>query len=253
MIKKTFTLIELIIVVAILATLATIASLSISKRFVTSRNTNRISNVTILANQLKQLLYTKAALPKPSNYWIIKNETWNTIFSVGIIDEGIVNQMPNIDKLPKDPTTWEPFKYMLAYDNKTFQVWTKLEKDPEISKIFEIQWNYHKWIIMEENDWTNNIYYIYASPSMRTNPYLSWWTEKKYNEVTTYSENWVESSITKIKLWTGIQQIMEDPLTKLNSTTLSTLQTIYKIDTSDKNAVQNLLQNLLPKDWSITY
>jgi len=127
--RKAFTLVELIIVITILAILATIAFISFQGYTSKSRDANRASTAKNIETWLS-LFQAKS--------WVYPiQSTWATIslWATGVtvqwnLDESIARVI-NLNEVPRDPKTWEPYNYISDTKGRGWKVLYYLENTPD--------------------------------------------------------------------------------------------------------------------------
>lgn len=122
--KNAFTLVELIVVVTIIAILGTVGFISYSNYLTTARDSNRISQLTKIADAL-QVYTTRNSLPLPDNSVTITSGT-NTIAYQGDLGEAVL-QTIDYSTNARDPKDNTPFTYFLSADRLNFQLLAFME------------------------------------------------------------------------------------------------------------------------------
>lgn len=122
--KNAFTLVELIVVVTIIAILGTVGFISYSNYLTTARDSNRISQLTKIADAL-QVYTTTNSLPLPDNSVTITSGT-NTIAYQGDLGEAVL-QTIDYSTNARDPKDNTPFTYFLSADRLNFQLLAFME------------------------------------------------------------------------------------------------------------------------------
>lgn len=169
--EKGFTLVELIVAITILAILTIIAYISISGYIEASRDSKRISDTRNISN-LIEICFAKWIPPSSfQSNWIEETFSWWVLFKHWNIDENMWRKLPDISKLPRDPSTLEYYKYSTTAKWNYYQIISNLERWNLINwiiakayadsnpRIFEIIWNYNGLFLI----WSDNKYYSVPS------------------------------------------------------------------------------------------
>lgn len=122
--KNAFTLVELIVVVTIIAILGTVGFISYSNYLTTARDSNRISQLTRIADAL-QVYTTRNSLPLPDNSVTI-TASWTTIAYQWDLGEAVL-QTIDYSTTARDPKDNTPFTYFLSADRLNFQLLAFME------------------------------------------------------------------------------------------------------------------------------
>lgn len=131
--NKWFTLVELIVVIAILSVLTTVSFISFSWHTTQARDSQRISDLTVLNNSIKTLslkwFSVKSIVEDDSNTWSWefyfwwKNLTWNPNYKAWDINFLFLKDI-NEDIL--DPSLWVSYKLWVF--NSNYELWASLEE-----------------------------------------------------------------------------------------------------------------------------
>lgn len=123
--KKAFTLVELIVVITILAVLATVAFISFQGYASSSRDSVRITDISLVDKSL-WLLQTKwDTLPLPDSAINI-SYSGSLLWTQWFFGESAYKQT-SMTSAPKDPVTHNYIVYRLNENNSAYQLWIWLE------------------------------------------------------------------------------------------------------------------------------
>ncbi len=126
--KKTFTLVELIVVIAILAILSVTSFVVLSQWFVKARNVRRTSDLQNLKTALNSHYFSRFEYPHPWEEIEILNESGIVIWYQGLFDESVGAQMDELTKVPKDPLDKDYYWYsILTKDGVGYELVAFLE------------------------------------------------------------------------------------------------------------------------------
>ncbi|EKD65940.1 MAG: hypothetical protein ACD_49C00074G0017 [uncultured bacterium (gcode 4)] len=136
-----FTLIEIIVVITIVAILLTVSFLSLSDNLTSSRNTQRLSDISRLITWLKSSKQKNWSYPMPSSYFNIIN-SWSENIQVfqWIIDNEI--SVSDINSMPKDPKIDKYYSYSVTRNKQNFQIWLTLESTENKNQTSLVDWDY---------------------------------------------------------------------------------------------------------------
>jgi len=127
--RKAFTLVELIIVITILAILATIAFISFQWYTSRSRDANRASTAKNIETWL-ELFQTKSGVyPIQSTWGTIS--LWATGVTVQWDLDLSIARVINLNEVPKDPKTGDPYNYISDTKGRGWKVLYYLENTPD--------------------------------------------------------------------------------------------------------------------------
>ncbi len=149
--KKAFTLVELIVVITILWVLATVAFVSFQWYTVVSRDTKRISDISMVAKWLQVYLAANSLVPEPSQTKTTVNFSGSELFTQWYAWESVNNQLRVSDAL--DPKNGTYYLYTVNNNNTKYQVTWFLEQMQARSvlnnKIFAVDYSdkyiYSQW------------------------------------------------------------------------------------------------------------
>jgi len=127
--RRAFTLVELIIVITILAILATIAFMSFQGYTSKSRDSNRASTAKNIETWLS-LFQVKAGVYPIQSTWATISLSWTPITVQWNFDESIARVI-NLNEVPKDPKTGDPYHYISDTKGKGWKVLYYLENSPD--------------------------------------------------------------------------------------------------------------------------
>ena len=244
MMKKAFTLVELIIVITILAVLATIAFVSFSNHTALSRDTKRIVTIESISKWLNIFHTYTGKYPNVDNQsstGIINSDTLSFVWEVG----DNVSKLINISPTPKDPVSGNNFKYATSFDNKYFQVAGTQEKPVAEKSIInqsyansrqaKVLGNYN-WLLKKENKLYNlpSLIYTWSGNLLSNTTYfvIDKWQNLPYKITATDLDNSVQTSVILSQL-TG------------TSSVVLTWVTISPNPTEFKNNIWTIVQILL--------
>jgi len=124
-----FTLVELIIVITILVILATIAFMSFQWYTSKSRDANRATTAKNIETWLS-LFQVRAGVYPIQSTWAMISLSWSPITVQWNLDESIARVI-NLNEVPKDPKTGEPYNYISDKNGKGWKVLYYLENTPD--------------------------------------------------------------------------------------------------------------------------
>jgi len=127
--RKAFTLVELIIVITILAILATLAFVSFQWYTSKSRDSNRASTAKNIETWL-ELFQTKSGVYPIQSTWATISLSWTPITVQWNLDESIARVI-NLNEVPKDPKTGDPYNYISDTKGRGWKVLYYLENTPD--------------------------------------------------------------------------------------------------------------------------
>lgn len=123
--KKTFSLVELIIVVTIIAILTGVATVNISKWLKDSRDTKRAGDLNNTMSAMATYISANDAYPLPDNYKVLQYAT-GIVGYQGEIAAGVAKNI-GLKYDPVDPKTDEYYSLALDKDRIKFQILATLE------------------------------------------------------------------------------------------------------------------------------
>lgn len=126
-----FTLVELIVVVTIIAILWTVGFVSYSNYLTWARDSNRISQMTRIADAL-QVYGTTRNLPLPDNALNIQVGGWNIVWYQGDLWESVLQSI-DYSTTARDPSDNSPFVYYLGTDRRNFQLMAFMEEQTALT------------------------------------------------------------------------------------------------------------------------
>lgn len=204
-----FTMVELIIVITIIAILSTIWFSSFQNYAKNSRDTKRISSISVIENALNLHFAKTQKYPDPSNSTQILAWTWILWYQWTFSDNiWVIISMPIV---PKDPLTWNDFLYYINYDKKRYQLlsyfesryntyfwYSKTQKAYAwLSDMFpKVSW-FPLWIVLNSNN---------ESVSWSTFNVFSWTVNNKFY----FKDNDIFSSNTWSEIFSNIYNRRED-------------------------------------------
>lgn len=136
-----FTIVEIVVSISIIAILSTISFISYSSYLSTSRDSIRISDLSIIKSNLKLYKQKKWYFPTPWNNFNILNN-WTSVATQWFLDNSIA--LDTLDSLPSDPYIDKYYIYSTTINRQEFEISATLENYiNELSKPFAIiYWNY---------------------------------------------------------------------------------------------------------------
>lgn len=176
MIKKAFTLVELVVVITILAILGTFGFISYTDYTSSARDSSRLADISNIKKAIDIFEINFSRLPEVTNPVEIKVGT-ETIFTQWTFwDTTISNIKWIINKIPKDPLNWIDYSYSLTADKSEYEIWGLLESDAvsyspisqanaagtALTQAF-LRWSYN-WLFVKKFSWDNVA--LYATPSI---------------------------------------------------------------------------------------
>ncbi len=127
---RAFTLVELIVVVTIIAILWTVGFISYSNYLTSARDSNRISQMTRIADAL-QVYGTTNNLPLPENR--VDITVWSTVvWFQWDLGESVL-QTIDYSTTARDPRDNSPFVYYLGTDRRNFQLMAFMEEQKALT------------------------------------------------------------------------------------------------------------------------
>lgn len=193
---RAFTLVELIVVVTIIAILWTVGFISYSNYLTTARDSNRISQMTRIADAL-QVYGTTNNLPLPENKIDI-TVWWTAVWFQGDLWESVL-QTIDYSSTARDPSDNTPFVYYLGTDRRNFQLMAFMEEQKALTSFlpqsmanfenrFPKSYGRRMWILLQ--DTTNNPIHRVADATPELNT-LTWFTAYlNDNDVITWASAW---------------------------------------------------------------
>ena len=127
--KNAFTLVELIVVIIILAILWTIAFVSFQNYTDNSRDWVRKSDIANLMNSLELYKSKTWEYPNPDSSSVVYYQTSsNVVWTQWTVWIETTKKLYNLDKVPRDPLTWNEYTYSVLNTKEEYQVAAALEK-----------------------------------------------------------------------------------------------------------------------------
>lgn len=240
--NKAFTLVELIVVIVIVAILWTIAFMAFQHYTEDSRNSVKITDISLLKTSLSVYNVDNWFYPLPSNIKEIKYNSW-ILWYQWTFWQYTYNNVPRLNKIPIDPLNQTEYPYSVTKSRKSFQIatvieWSLLWTDKNNYKLLDkanadYSQNYHAFVTWDfdknavtVNNWINCS--ILTSPSLlisnlpSTNELSSTWVYNfVYDKWSNFPEQyvWVIDDINYWKTFQMSQVYNEcsvDSLYKLN-------------------------------------
>ena len=179
--KKGFTLVELIVVITILAILWTIAFISFQWYTKSSRDSVRISDSKNIEKALELYKLQTWEYPAPEE-WVAITYSWAEVWTQWIAWTDVVRNLDKLNKVPRDPLTWNEYTYSRLNTKKEFEIWAALEWSPVVYNFDKLDlinksyandiksiatayviWSYN-WQIAKVSTWSTT--YILAVPTI---------------------------------------------------------------------------------------
>jgi len=201
MIKKWFTLVELIVVITILAILWTIGFISLQWYSRDARNSVRIADINNMKKGLElYMLKTNKYAPPTTPPLNEVTYSWELVWRQWVFWDTVVSKLWNISKPPLDPLTQTPYAYSVLNTELEYEIgwimewnvaklWTETNAAWTVSAISFVKWNYNgqvakvqKWnttivlavpTIINSDIWEDNLETIVENQSLAYN-----WTTK---------------------------------------------------------------------------
>lgn len=164
--KMAFTLIELIVTIGILAILWTIAFFALQGYSQNSRDSVRISDLSIMKNWLDLYVLDWAKYPDPTNKKEITYSWW-TVWIQWSFWESTTKNVDKINKIPTDPLLDKEYTYSITKNWREYEIWGIVEWDSFANiKLINnsyawtnsaralIIWNYN-WLVATSSSWSN--------------------------------------------------------------------------------------------------
>ncbi len=126
--KRSFSLIELIVVVAILIILFAVAVIWIKHMLSKWRDSQRIADLRLIKDVFDTYIVDKGELPYPDNYVEIRDGEFLISYQWEV-GQKVVNTIWSFNKVPKDPKDDILYTYVLFKDRQKFQLLALLEND----------------------------------------------------------------------------------------------------------------------------
>ena len=180
--KKSFTIVELIIVVAIMAIFSFITIWLFSKWIWRMRDSRRLADINTIKKSLDTWLLDldnkDKTLPYPtSGIWVwITWVDWSTqLWIQWVFGDSVVEKIPSLTKVPVDPTTNKGYVYSITNSYKKYQVLAIMEE----RKVYKenivyaqnlysmVKWNFVSAIYVYQLTWISVLNYgAYYIPSI---------------------------------------------------------------------------------------
>ena len=122
--KSGFSFVELVVSVCVLAILSSISFISFSSYMCSSRDSQRVTDITALSMSLRSHTQRFGLLPQPSKNFAIKNGVL-TVSLQGILDEN--TGIFGLANTPLDPQMNRGYGYSISASRKEYQVGATLE------------------------------------------------------------------------------------------------------------------------------
>ena len=163
LVKKGFTLVELIVVITILAILATIAFVSMQSFSASARESARIADLSTIARALDYYKLQNGFYPDPSDSFVV-TYSGSTAWTQWVFWEETRKVTGRISEIPVDPLTKNEYSYSITNTRQEYELGAITESLLSGNNIVSsahalsnyyanIKWNYNKQIVtIEEND-----------------------------------------------------------------------------------------------------
>ncbi len=185
--KKGFTLVEMMVVITILGILGTIAFISFWGLMWGVRDSTRTSDIANMKIVLEKYAAQRGVFPNPSN-WANFTYSWGVVFTQGTFWKSLqVATHWEIGKIPIDPLYKNEYNYSVGFGNNSYNLWFvqewQLAYSPilwewayaaEVSSrelVWRVDWNYNGQIMYT---FTWGQVYVFALPSLLTNKWEAW-------------------------------------------------------------------------------
>jgi len=154
-----FTLVELIVVITILAVLATVAFISFQGYSVSSRDTVRMTNATMVEKSLNFMVTKWLELPWPDSYTRVSAS--GSVLSYQGYFASWAYKTTWMSEIPKDEITGKYLAYATDSTRSEFQIVTYLEQDNQFSSLssqtfaadsYPYVTGENIWIIVDDQD-----------------------------------------------------------------------------------------------------
>ena len=151
--QKAFTLVELIIVIAIIAILAVSAWLMLVKWIGKSKDARVLSDLTTIDKAIQVTYADKMSYPTPSTSKNITVSWVNYSFTQGLLDDSVVAQIAELDKVPKN-LSGDPYYYSLSQNgvNQKYQLAWQKEGWTWVTR-----WSYNYIAVASWTVWTADV------------------------------------------------------------------------------------------------
>ncbi len=215
--KKSFTLVELILVIAIMSILAVALFMLLTKWVWHGKDARRIRDLKIIKDWLEIDYIELNKYPLPSNKHIIKDSDWNPLWYMWVFGEETIKNSPTLQKAPIDPRDKSYFFYATTLNQKNFQMWTIFENSVEvghtnvknITKVAQIKWFYDGYIWY--STWDNHtIIQIDSILAYTWNGIISNLSGNVYNFLVQNKQLWASQKIRNITFswWEDLENIV---------------------------------------------
>ncbi len=175
---KWFTLVELIIVITILAILWTIAFISFQWYSEQTRDSTRISNISIIKSSLELFSLDSGKYPLPTD-WINVTYSWAVVWKQGTFWDSTFKNVDKLNIIPVDPLTNSQYTYSITLKWNEYELaWiTETNGTAKINTLDEtyaweinatafVTWNYN-WLLQKTLSWSNC--YVFSLPTIIAN------------------------------------------------------------------------------------
>lgn len=203
MIKRAFTLVELIVVITILSILWTIAFISLQSYSSSARDSVRVSDISNIEKSFELFHIESWKYPLPTSWYEVTYWSWK-VWTQWLMWETTTKNIDKLDKIPLDPLTWKEYTYSLLNNRQEYEL------------AWIVEWEALSLNVTEET---------YAEWETEINAFVSW----NYNwELTNVSKSWTTCMIA---------------LPSIVTTTETTLEQIVENDLFVYNRYKNLPSN----------
>ena len=128
--KKAFTLVELIVVITILAILWTIAFLSFQWYTKSARDSIRINDLKLIEKNLSLYKIETWEYPLPSEPYDEVTYESKEVWTQWTVGQSVIQNLDKLNKVPRDPLTWNEYTYSRLNTKKELQLACVLEWSP---------------------------------------------------------------------------------------------------------------------------
>lgn len=212
-------MIELIIVIAIIAVLGSAAFLLLSQWMWKSRDSNRISDLSIIDKALKISMVNNESniFPNPDSQTIIKVDKYWTLWYQWKFWYWSTNKVQSLIKLPKDPQ-WQLYDYSISNDKTKYQLLAFMENDNISKSIFNSSFaNLFNWKHIVTNypgyflAWSWTDYLFVKSDTIIINPSIIEWKFEYFPDLSNdvLNSKWWTNNISTVLTW-DISQLFDD-------------------------------------------
>ena len=251
--KKWFTVVELVVAVMIIAILATVWFIQFASFIASSRDANRITQVSELYDGFIWMKM-RWSLPLPS--WYLEIKKWSKLISYQwYIGQELLDSMEYTSK-GTDPETKEYYTYALSKNKKSIAIMALLEDDPVIKNYVThnnvyADWEEFKYPYIE---W-KKVWVIIDDENKPVNQILSYQTAWEFNLSTANDQYKLLLSNDEIYTWTGwalVSAAKDYSCKRIKDLDPSTENGIYPLDTDWDGILSSNYCNMQIEGWGWT-